>query len=86
MEQGVSDEIPFINIGFLPPVNGMITATGVEFPISVEEFWDYLRQIEEDPMVRKMTESVGLYLPEPGEAGFERSFSSGRIYEWGEAA
>jgi hypothetical protein len=42
MEQGVRDGVPFIDVAFLPPVNGTITATGVEFPILLEEFWEQL--------------------------------------------
>lgn len=45
--------------------------------LTVEEFSDYVSAIETDPMV----ESLGVYLPTPGEAGFDKPFRSGKIYE-----
>jgi hypothetical protein len=49
--------------------------------LSVDEFHDYVYSIETDPMVERLMAIAGLHLPTPGEAGFDRPFTSGRIYE-----
>ncbi|HYG66278.1 MAG TPA: hypothetical protein VD838_01415 [Anaeromyxobacteraceae bacterium] len=56
-------------------VDTIVPATTTE--LAVDEFLDYCERCRTSPLV----EEAGIYLPEPGEAGFTKPFRSGKIAE-----